>query len=106
MIKRILILAVVLGATFCVSSPTAEAGGPIFRPSGPRLDIPQPFSTRRGRELEAARFQRRSGVVYSNQPSFYGSVYRPQVNRSFVQQSRVTSVSNRRFPIFRRMGGR
>lgn len=80
--KKLLAAALVFGGMLGGMSATAEAGGPIFRPGGPVRDIAQPFSTRRGRELQAARNQRNASRFYYGTRST-SSGYRPlYINRT------------------------
>lgn len=91
--KRILALALVAGSSLGFMSAPAEAGGPIFRPGQPKRNIAQPFSTRRGRELEAARRQRLSTGTYLIQRS-------PTRIRTAPTLYRSTIGPGRRFRIF------
>jgi hypothetical protein len=91
--KHILTLALVTGSSLSFMSAPAEAGGPIFRPGQPKRDMAQPFSTRRGRELEAARRQRLSSGTFWILRS-------PSQVRTAPVLYRSKIVSGRRFRLF------
>jgi hypothetical protein len=57
-------LLVSTGPAAQAANPLLQSGVPGFRPAYLRSDGPQPFSTRRTRELQAARKQASIGRVY------------------------------------------
>lgn len=81
--KQILALALILGCTFAVESIPAQTRGP-FVYAGLTRNGPQPFSTRRSRQAQAARYQRLPGA-YGVQRTQARTFYAPQFARPNVQ---------------------
>ena len=93
----LLALVLTFGGTIFLASSPAQAqiplirgGAPVFRPAYLRPDGPQPFSTRRSRELAAARSQSSfSRTTYYRPSSSYqrsGSVFQPSRRTTFLSR--------------------
>ena len=89
-----LLLAMNSVATAQSSFPLYQSGSPVFRPAYLRSNGPQPFSTRRDRELQAMRSK-----TSSNRLNWFPAA-RGKSSKG-VFQSRKTPLFSRRFGRFR-----
>lgn len=97
--KKMLALGIFAAAAMIGWHPSAQAGSPLsqtgfpgFRPAYLKSDGPQPFSTRRSRELQAARGQGGNGLLFSN--------------ASTRDRPLLRVLQSRRPQLFSRLGGR
>lgn len=102
--KQLLAVALVIGGTLGVMSEPVQAGGPLFRPGSTKRNIAQPFSTKRGRQLEAARRQRNSRSLLFQRSNSRGLSY-SQINRSQSQWPGAIGGPSPRYQFFQDING-
>ena len=99
MVKKALAVGLMVASTWVAGSSSAKASKPLaqlgttgFRAPYFKSDGPQPFSTRRTRELQAARNQSSVGRAYG----FGGTAARTARRGGFLQSSRRPIFFGRR----------